>query len=168
MEIERKFLIKTLPADLDKYPFLHIEQAYLNIDPVVRVRKENDNYYMTYKGSGLMAREESNLLLNRDAYYHLRDKADGNIISKRRYLIPLEHPGFKEGAPMPPEDYSLTIELDVFDPPFAPLIMAEVEFWNKKAAEAFLPPEWFDREVTYCKEYHNSYMSMHRFKDTEQ
>ena len=107
-----------------------------------------------------MAREESNLPLNRESYYHLREKADGNIISKTRYLIPLPHPGFKEGWPTPPEDYTLTIELDVFDPPFAPLIMAEVEFGSKDAAEAFLPPEWFDREVTYCKEYHNSYMAL--------
>ena len=160
MEIERKFLIEKLPVDLDKYPFLHIEQAYLNVNPVVRVRKENDNYYMTYKGSGMMAREESNLALNEEAYYHLRDKADGNIISKKRYLIPLEHPGFHEGFPTPPKDYSLTIELDVFDPPFAPLVMAEVEFWNRAAAESFLPPEWFGEEVTYRKEYHNSYMAM--------
>ena len=42
MEIERKFTLKTLPADLEQYPFLHIEQAYLNVDPVVRVRKENE------------------------------------------------------------------------------------------------------------------------------
>lgn len=159
MEIERKFLIKSLPSDLDEYPFLHIEQAYLNVNPVVRVRKENDHYYITYKGQGMMAREESNLVLNKESYYHLRDKADGNIISKRRYLIPLEHPGFKEGFPTPPEDYSLTIEVDVFDPPFAPLIMAEVEFLSTEAAEAFLPPDWFDEEVTYRREYHNSYMA---------
>lgn len=160
MEIERKFTLKSLPDHLENYPIHHIEQAYLNVDPVVRVRKQDDEYYMTYKGRGLMAREESNLALNKDAYYHLRDKADGNIISKKRYLIPLTHPGFKEGFPTPPEDYSLTIELDVFDPPFAPLILAEVEFGSKEAAEAFVPPDWFDEDVTYCKEYHNSYMAL--------
>lgn len=162
MEIERKFLIKELPADLDSYRFHHIEQAYLNLSPVVRVRKEDDIYYLTYKGKGLMAREESNLPLNEESYYHLREKADGKIISKKRYLIPLLHPKFqtKAGFPTPPEDYKLTIELDVFDPPFAPLIMAEVEFGSKEAAEAFLPPEWFGEEVTYCKEYHNSYLAM--------
>lgn len=164
MEIERKFLIKTLPENLADYEFLHIEQAYLNVNPVVRVRKENDHYYMTYKGSGMMAREESNLALNEEAYYHLREKADGNIISKRRYLIPLKHPGFKAGFPTPPEDYSLTIELDVFDAPFENIILAEVEFGSKDAAEAFLPPDWFGEEVTYCKEYHNSYMAMQKFE----
>ena len=139
MEIERKFTIKRLPDNLESYPSHHIEQAYLNIDPVVRVRKQDDEYYMTYKGRGMMAREESNLPLNENAYYHLRDKADGNIISKRRYLIPLNKPGFKKG--------------------FAPLIVAEVEFGSKDAAEAFVPPEWFDEDVTYRKEYHNSFMA---------
>lgn len=162
MEIERKFTIRQLPADLESYPFHHIEQAYLNTSPVVRVRKEDDEYYLTYKGSGMMTREESNLPLNREAYYHLRDKADGRIISKRRYLIPLPNPGFQEstGLPYPPSDYSLTIELDIFDPPFAPLVMAEVEFGSEEAAQAFLPPDWFDKDVTYCKEYHNSYMAL--------
>lgn len=159
MEIERKFKIKDLPEDLEKYSFKCIEQAYLNVDPVVRVRKEDSTYYLTYKGKGMMAREEHNLMLNEESYYHLRDKADGNIISKKRYLIPLNNPGFVEGFPAPPEDYTLTIELDVFDAPFAPLILAEVEFGSKEAAEAFLPPEWFGEEVTYHKEYHNSYMA---------
>ncbi len=160
MEIERKFTLKSLPENLESYPFHHIEQAYLNVDPVVRVRKEDNDYYLTYKGNGMLAREESNLPLNEHAYYHLRQKADGNIISKKRYLIPLKNPQFKEDFPQPPEDYTLTIELDVFDPPFAPLIMAEVEFGSRDAAIAFIPPEWFDRDVTYCKEYHNSYMAL--------
>lgn len=160
MEIERKFTLKSLPENLEQYPCRHIEQAYLNTDPVVRVRREDNEYYMTYKGRGMLAREESNLPLNADAYYHLRSKADGRIISKTRYLIPLNNPGFKEGWPTPPADYSLTIELDVFDSPFAPLVLAEVEFGSKEAAEAFLPPDWFDEDVTYHKEYHNSYMAL--------
>ena len=160
MEIERKFTIKHLPKNLDDYPFRLIEQAYLCVSPVVRVRREDDNFILTYKGSGMMAREEHNLVLNEEAYYHLRSKADGNIISKKRYLIPLANPTFREGFPTPPEDYTLTIELDVFDAPFAPLIMAEVEFGSKEAAEAFIPPDWFYEDVTYCKEYHNSYMAM--------
>ena len=162
MEIERKFTIRELPADLESYPFHHIEQAYLNTAPVVRVRREDDEYYLTYKGSGMMEREESNLPLNREAYYHLREKADGRIISKKRYLIPLPNPAYQEkkGLPSPPTDYSLTIELDVFDPPFAPLILAEVEFGSREAAEVFIPPDWFDEDVTYRKEYHNSYMAL--------
>lgn len=162
MEIERKFMIKKLPENLDDYPVLHIEQGYLNTSPVIRVRKENDDYYLTYKGSGMMAREEVNLALSKDAYYHLREKADGKIISKKRYLIPLPHPAFvsQDGFLKPPSDYHLTIELDMFDPPFAPLIMAEVEFGSREAAEAFIPPDWFGEDVTYRQEYHNSYLAL--------
>ena len=76
MEIERKFTLKSLPDNLESYPSHHIEQVYLNYNPVIRARKQDDEYYLTYKGSGMMARDESNLPLNEESYYHLRH-ADG-------------------------------------------------------------------------------------------
>lgn len=145
MEIEKKFLIDKLPEDIESYPFNLIEQAYLCTSPVVRIRRENDNYYMTYKGKGLMVREEYNLPLNKKAYEHLLRKADGNIISKKRYLIP-----FKD---------KYTIELDVFDGIFKGLLLAEVEFTSENEANNFIPPAWFGKDVTYDGKYHNSYMS---------
>lgn len=144
MEIERKFTIRELPDDLDRYPVKSLEQAYMNTDPVIRIRKEDDNYYLTYKGSGMLAREEYNLPLNAQSYDHLLPKCDGNVISKKRYLIPFG---------------KYTIELDVFDAPFAPLIIAEVEFETKEEAESFTPPAWFLEDVTYDREYHNSNLS---------
>lgn len=150
MEIEKKYLLKEIP-DLEKYECHRIEQAYLCTAPVVRVRREDNRYYMTYKGSGMMAREEYNLPLNPAAYEHLSAKADGNIISKKRYLLPLEQE-------------ALTAEVDVFEEPFAPLIMAEVEFTSKEQADRFVPPEWFGEEVTFDRRYHNSYMSKMLFE----
>jgi hypothetical protein len=44
MEIERKFLLKELPSDLENYPVRHLEQGYLCTGPVVRIRKDNDKY----------------------------------------------------------------------------------------------------------------------------
>ena len=143
MEIERKFTVKELP-DLSRYPFHIMEQGYLNTDPVVRVRKEDDNYYMTYKGKGLLAREEYNLPLNEDAYYHLVEKSDGIIIRKKRYLIPYE---------------KYTIELDVFEKPYENLMIAEVEFESEEEAMAFQPPVWFREDVTMERRYHNSNLS---------
>lgn len=146
MEIERKFTVRKLPENLDSYPCHLIEQAYLNTDPVIRVRRQDDEFYMTYKGKGLLMREEYNLPLNEASYYHLREKADGNIISKKRYIIPIK-------------DSSLCVELDIFDKPFAPLIIAEVEFPDKETAEAFAPLDWFDQDVTNDPAYHNSNLS---------
>ena len=51
IEIEKKFTVKKLPLNLDTYPCHIIEQGYLNTSPAVRVRREDDHYYMTYKGS---------------------------------------------------------------------------------------------------------------------
>lgn len=142
MEIERKFLIKELP-DLSKYESKHITQGYLNTNPVVRVREDGDKYYLTYKGKGLLAREEANLPLTKEAFEHLVAKSDGRIIKKTRYLIPLN---------------PYTIELDVFEGDHAPLIMAEVEFPSVEEANAFIPPEWFGQDVTSDSSYHNSNM----------
>ena len=149
MEIEKKYLLKELP-DLSCCEYHKIEQAYLCTGPVVRVRREDENYYMTYKGSGLMSREEYNLPLTAESYEHLKQKADGNIISKTRYLIPLEKD-------------QLVAEVDVFEEPFAPLVMAEVEFESEEQANAFEAPEWFGEEVTFDGRYHNSYMSKMKF-----
>ncbi len=158
MEIERKYTLKQLPENLESYPCRIIEQAYLNVNPVVRVRRDNDDYYLTYKGSGMMAREEYNLPLNKESYEHLLAKADGNIISKKRYVLPIENPRFQEGF-VPLTAPELIIELDVFAAPFAPLIMAEVEFPSIEMANAFIAPDWFDEDVTLNPEYHNSNMS---------
>lgn len=127
MEIERKFLVKkeNLPENLEQYPCKVIEQGYLCTEPVVRIRKSNDNYYLTYKSKGLLAREEYNLPLTKEAYEHLKLKADGIVISKVRYVIP--------------EKDGLSIELDVFKAPYEGLLLAEVEFPSEEAATPTSP-----------------------------
>ena len=67
MEIERKYLIEAaeMPENCLSYPFLQIEQAYLSVDPVVRIRRQDDSFYLTYKSRGKMAREEYNLPIKR-------------------------------------------------------------------------------------------------------
>ena len=145
MEIERKFLPRFFPADWELCPHSELEQAYLCVGPVVRLRKEDDTYYLTYQGGGAMIREEYNLPLNRKAYEHLKAKADGNILNKTRYRIPLSD--------------SLTAELDCFHGPFEGMYLVEVEFPDEESARAFIPPSWFGEEVTFDRRYHNSYLS---------
>lgn len=142
MEIERKYLIIHPPADYRTWPYHQIEQAYLCTAPVVRIRRQDDQYYLTYKSKGLLAREEYNLPLTKESYEHLLSKADGIVLTKKRYLQPL--------------DGGLTIEFDVFEGEYEGLMLAEVEFPTIEAAESFLPPQWFDRDVTLSGEYQNS------------
>lgn len=165
LEIERKYLIHHLPEHIarniarhteetdtagnaggkDAYPCRIITQGYLNTDPVIRIRQDNDLYELTYKSGGLMARQEYNLPLTKEAYEHLLTKIDGRLIRKKRYMIPLE--------------CGLTAELDIFGGSLAPLILAEVEFPAEEDALAFLPPPWFGEDVTFSGKYHNSNLS---------
>ena len=145
MEIERKYLIKNTPDNLSDFPCRIMEQGYLNTDPVIHIRKDNDNYELTYKSKGLMVREEYNLPLTKEAYGHLLSKIDGRLIKKRRYMLPL-------GG-------GLTAELDIFEGELAPLILAEVEFPDEDSAFSFIPPNWFGEDVTFSGKYHNSFLS---------
>ncbi|MCR4590402.1 MAG: CYTH domain-containing protein [Lachnospiraceae bacterium] len=153
-EIERKWLVDRIPYDLEKLQCLEIEQAYLSASPTVRIRRENEKYYLTYKGARNMegnsdlSHSEYNLPLDRESYLHLREKRDGRLVSKKRYLIPL--------------DNGLKIELDVFNEPNEGLVLAEVEFESEEDAMAFSVPDWFGDDVTGVPEYKNAVMALKR------
>ena len=127
MEIERKFIVHNLPDNLDSYPHSEIEQGYLCMEPVIRIRRMNKQYFLTFKSKGLMARTEHEFPLDKAAYEHLLPKVDGILISKTRYKIP------DEG-----------------------LVMAEVEFPSEEVAVEYEGPEWFDDEVTFDSRYQNN------------
>ena len=146
IEIERKFLPPALPDGLERYPHKEFLQGYLSTSPTVRVRREGEAYVLTYKGSGLLKREEYNLPLTAESFAHLLEKCDGLRIEKTRYRIPLS-------------GTELTAELDVFHGTLSGLWLVEVEFPDEAGARAFTPPAWFGREVTGDPRYQNSSLS---------
>ena len=97
IEIERKFLVKKLPDNLESYP-----------------------------------------------------KKEILIIRKTRYIIPLQ------GCP------DLKAELDIFKAELKGLIIVEVEFKDEKEANSFIAPDWFGRDVSLDKSYHNSNLSRNK------
>ena len=135
--------------NIQQFPSHRIEQGYLCTNPVVRIRREDDSYILTYKSQGMMSREEYNLPLTKEAYQHLCQKTDGVFIQKTRYIIP--------------EKENLKIELDIFHGSHQGLILAEVEFPDEQTALAYQPPSWFSEDVTFSSQYHNSYLSQHPF-----
>ncbi len=177
IEIEKKFTVEKIPFDLKCYPFHAIEQGYLNVRPAIRVRREDDIYYMTYKGApedmadvagkgGGIGQTEYNMPLDKKSYDHLSAKADGNFIVKKRYLIPLNDNAFDEAFLAENEGLSesikkgdIKIELDIFEGKFKGLILAEVEFPSEEAARAYRAADWFKEDVTGNPKYSNSHMS---------
>lgn len=142
MEIERKFLVATLP-DLSNLLGAHIQQAYLSKKPEVRVRKKtkqfNEHYFLTVKSEGSVARDEFEIVLSDITYKELLGEAK-YLIEKTRYEIPLS-----EG---------LVAELDVYDNP-KDLVVVEVEFINEDLAQKFVPPSWMGKEVTNDPSFKN-------------
>ena len=153
MEIERKFTIKQLPDNLEQYQCLSIEQGYLCTNPIVRIRQKDNEYILTYKSkqgidttnTTAIVNQEVEVPLTKSAYEHLREKVDHQLVTKHRYLIPLQG--------------NLKIELDVFEGHLKGLYFAEVEFESEEAANSFEPPEWFDQDVSKDKRYSNSHLS---------
>ena len=170
LEIEKKFITKEIPFELGAFPHHEIEQGYLNVHPAVRIRKEDDTYYMTYKASKEnydgIGKTEYNMELDRESYEHLRTKVDGNVITKKRYLLPINEDAFDRAYL---EDHSeldkavkngdIKIELDVFEGVFAGRVLAEIEFPDEDAAKNYKMAEWFEQDVTGDTRYSNSQMS---------
>ena len=147
-EIERKWLIRELPEGIEGFPHKEYVQGYLCTEPTVRVRREGDEYVLTYKGAGLLKREEYNLPLTEASFRHLITKCDGRLIHKTRYFIPVKD---KEG---------LMIELDIYKEELSGLMTAEIEFPSEAEAMAFEAPDWFSEDVSLRPEYKNSALAM--------
>ncbi len=152
MEIERKFRVITIPDGLERYECRTIEQGYLCCSPVVRIRKSNEDYYLTYKskhmdiqGTCAIESEEVEVPLTREAYLHLRGKIDNSPITKKRYIIPLED--------------GLKAELDIFEGVLKGLYFVEVEFPDRESARDFQKPDWFGEDISFDRRFRNSYLS---------
>ena len=162
MEIEKKYRVKRMPENLEQYCCKKIEQGYLCKSPVIRIRRSNEDYILTYKskmalkdGSRIQETEarmceEVEVPLSKEGYLHLKVKVDGRIINKRRYQIPYQE---------------RLIELDVFEGFLEGLVFAEVEFENEAQAKEFVPPEWFGEEVTFDYRFSNNYLA-HDYEGT--
>ena len=146
MEIERKFLVNTLPGDLSSFHKRIIEHGYLCRIPAIRVRNDNGRFFFTLKSGGLgMSHEELESEIPEEAFKHLLKKTDGIVIKKDRYEIPYER---------------YIIELDIFKDELDGLIIAEVEFPSEEEALDFTPPDWLGKDVTGDPKYTNSNLSM--------
>lgn len=161
MEIEKKYLIKEFP-DLSQYIRFEIEQGYLTRRPVLRIRKKNDDYIFTYKSKvkdapkHIAINDEVERPLTKEAYEKLREKTEGHLIQKTRYLIPIRTEYTERAEGFPDE---LTVELDVFHGRLEGLVFAEIEFPSEEVAECFLAPQWLGKDVSGDHRYSNGYLS---------
>jgi adenylate cyclase len=144
MEIERKFRVTELP-DLAQSEGEPIEQGYLALadddgGAEVRLRRKPDHLCLTVKAGSGRSRAEEEIELEPERFEALWPLTDGRRLAKTRYRLP---------------HGELEIELDVYAGDLDGLAVAEVEFEDEPAADAFEPPAWFDDEVTGERRYLN-------------
>ncbi len=144
MEIERKFLVGTVPS-LEGIRHSEIKQGYISFSPEIRVRQLDNKYYRTEKGEGMVVREENEWEISKNEAQNLFSKVKTNLIEKTRYYIPYN---------------SYTIELDIYKGIFKGLIVAEVEFDSLEEANNFTPPDWFLEDISEKREYRNKILAL--------
>jgi CYTH domain-containing protein len=142
MEIERKFLVKHLPAGWRRQPHSAIMQGYFPLKTKkteIRLRRKDHDHFITIKAGLGRARKEEEIRIPGEQFAALWPLTR-ECISKTRYRLPFK---------------GHTIEMDVYDGRHRGLITADVEFKSRKEAAGFRPPEWFDREITGNRRYAN-------------
>lgn len=143
-EIERKFIIATVPDDLQTYPHQSIRQGYLFIGEdgaETRVRQRGDLCYKTEKAGTGRERAEKEVEISQELFDELWEQTGDRRIFKERYEIP--------------RGDNTTIECDVYGGELRGLVVAEVEFPSVAASNTFTPPPWFGLEVTDNNAYKN-------------
>lgn len=150
MEIERKYLVRELPDNLDSYPHTEIEQGYLITSPTLRIRRMGDSYILTVKerrrtSTTAIVNREEEFAMTADSYTSLKARCEGIMVCKTRYRIPLSG--------------GLIAELDIFHGVHEGLRLVEVEFPSEEGADAFVAPAWFGDDVSGDPRYRNSYLA---------
>lgn len=147
LEIERKFLIKSIDYRNESHKKHYIKQGFLNTNKhrAVRIRIRDEKGFITIKGisdkSGMRRYEWEKEIPVREAS-ELLLLCENGVIEKNRYLINHEQHLF---------------EVDEFLGENLGLIIAEIELSHED--EVFAKPSWLSIEVTGIAKYYNSNLS---------
>lgn len=147
MEIERKFLITSLPAGfLDKHRGERIDQGYLILEDQteLRIRNRAGHCTMTLKQGRGLERLEQEKAIDKELFAMLWPLTVGRRIEKTRYVI---------------DQSGHCLELDFFSGTLAPLVLLEVEFTSIDASHDFVPPAFVCKEVTNDRTYSNAMLA---------
>jgi CYTH domain-containing protein len=146
-EVERKWLVAEVPADVLGAAAEPIEQGYLAVEAdggEVRLRRRAGRCFLTAKSGHGLVRRELEVEIAPEQFEVLWPATEGRRIEKTRRVVEL-----------PDRAARLSIELDEYGGGLAGLRVAEVEFPDQESAGSFRPPVWFADEVTDRDDYRN-------------
>ncbi|MCF7928894.1 MAG: NUDIX domain-containing protein [Spirochaetales bacterium] len=153
IEIERKFLVNSLPPLTAPGKGTKIQQGYLSQseESEVRLRRAGKKCTLTVKqGKGLERKAHTTRISQKQ--FETLWPAVLHKIEKQRQVL-------KHG--------SYRIEIDEFSGDLKGLMLAEVEFSDRKTADTFEPPPWLGPEVTGDERFTNSSLATYRHPDSQ-
>ncbi len=139
LELERTFLAKSVPKDLQSRPHkrivdLYVENGTGKLD--LRLRQSGDTYEMTRKrpveGTDSSKQEEQTIALEKEEFESL-SHATVRKIEKIRYYYPYG---------------DLTAEFDIFKGDLAGLVLVDFEFKTEEEMRAFVMPDFCLADVS--------------------
>ena len=153
IEIEKKYKVKKLPDNLEKFEHFTIEQSYLNKGGApIRLRKFiKDNQIQCIfskkvrKDNNSIEKIEYNIELSEELYQEFLKAKEGRTIIKTRYKIHLE-----DGVEM---------DLDIFHDFFEGMCIAEIEYKSISHMNNFKNLEWLEEIEEDSEKMSNLYMA---------
>ncbi|MBU1148841.1 CYTH domain-containing protein [Patescibacteria group bacterium] len=135
-EIEKVYLIKKLPADLNKCKKMIIRDGNFfdpNTVDSLRIRQKGNQYELTKKdGKSAQQRTEHTINIKKEEFEIFWPVASWKY-EKERYLYSLDN---------------LTAEIDIYLGNLKGYARVEVEFATEQESEKFNRPDWFGLEIT--------------------
>lgn len=155
IEIEKTFLVKTLPKNISSYKSVKIKQGYLSSPPSPLRIRQKDNYFeltkkIPLKKGDFSSAEEINLPLTQYEFNKIWSLVDRSL-EKNRYFIPLVS--------------DLVAELNIYEDDLKGLLQVEVEFTSLDQMNNFCPPDWFGRDITQENFASNSFLAGKKFSE---
>lgn len=139
IELERTYLAKRLPEDLEASPSKEMLDVYLPVTarhPILRIRKNGEKYEITKKQpvneDDVSVLKEETVRINEEEFVAFSD-IEGKRVGKTRYIY--DHEG-------------RTAEVDVFRDVLEGLVLVDFEFENEVEKDAFEMPDFCLVEVT--------------------
>jgi CYTH domain-containing protein len=139
IEIEKTYLAKFLPEDIDSCDFKEMKDLYLPKNAKhahLRIRKNGDSFTITKKepveGEDSSIHVEHSIKITKEEFEAF-EKVDADIIEKKRYYYPYQ---------------GRVAEIDIFLGKLKGLVLVDFEFGNKEDLNNFKMPDFCLADVT--------------------
>jgi CYTH domain-containing protein len=136
VERERVFLIKELPADINKYKPIPISVGDFfesNSPDTLKIRQKGDNYHLIKKDKNTVHERVEHIIDIKEGEYNVLVKCAVQFHRKNRYIYPYG---------------KYACEIDYYLGRLDGYVRVEVEFENDEDMFNFTPPKWFGEEIT--------------------